>query len=117
MIKRNRLIMFILERFFSFFYIIYWYYSVIDSLNKQKIIKDKPFLSVILIIITLGIYTIYINWKLAGLFFKETGYDNRVICLMFSLTIIIGYTFNIIILQGSINYILDNKEKNMVNSY
>lgn len=109
MIKRNLFVMLLLIDCLEIFYLFYWISSVQDELkfDSQNNIKLDGAATVILIIVTLGIYYFIWQWKTCKILSTYGTKNQSVLTLILSI-LIIGMIINPLIIQSSLNSIQDN---------
>ena len=93
-------------------YLLYWLGSIQSSLIRKNLSKITSFLTIILIIFTLGIYGIIWQWKLCSILKALNGEDKRICTLILNL-LFIGLIFSPLIIQGQINRICENNQLSM----
>lgn len=101
--RRNRFFMFIFMGAFHGIYLIYFMGSVQSGLKFLHMTKVSAVITILLSIITFGIYSFIWQWNTCTALKKLGTGDCRVICLIFSL-LIIGIIVNPFIMQGKINH-------------
>ena len=104
---RNRFVMFILIYIFDIIYLFYWLCSVQSGIDNDKDYKNSinVWVTVLLIIGTLGLYILVWQWLTCNYLKQKGGSDVRLITLILSL-LIIGLIINPLIIQGQINKVL-----------
>lgn len=100
---RNRFFMFIFMGAFQGIYLIYFMGSVQNGLKTLRMKKMGAVITILLSIITLGLYSFVWQWNTCTSLKKLGCGDCRFTCLILSL-LIIGIIINPLIIQGRINY-------------
>lgn len=95
--------MFIFMAALNGIYLIYFMVSVQNGLKNLKMTKMNTAFTILLSIITLGLYSLVWQWNTCTSLKKLGCGDCRFTCLILSL-LIIGIITNPFILQGKINY-------------
>lgn len=95
--------MFIFMCAFHGIYLIYFMGSVQSGLKTMKMTRIGAFTTILLLIFTIGIYSLIWQWNTCTSLKKLGCGDCRFSCLVFSL-LIIGIIINPFILQGKINF-------------
>ena len=88
---------------FQVIYLMYFIGSVQNGLKTLRMTNMSALITILLSIITLGLYSLVWQWNTSTSLKKLGCGDCRFVCLILSL-LIIGIIINPFIIQGKINY-------------
>ena len=102
--KRNLFVTFLLIGWFRILYLIIWMISIQNFLKRTKKSSIGGGITLLLMIITIGLYSFIWQWKTCKSLKSLGAQDNSVVTLIL-LILVIGIIINPLIIQSSINNI------------